>query len=99
VLEYMAAHLDEEIGIEELAGVACLSPFHFIRMFRNRVGTTPSRHLGRMRLDHAKTLLATRNLALYEVALCCCFSSQASFTRAFRRATGMTPQEYRRSSP
>lgn len=98
VLEYMAAHLDQEIGIEELAGVACLSPFHFIRMFSNRVGTTPSRHLGRMRLDHAKTLLSTGNMTLYDVALSCCFASQASFTRAFRRATGTTPQDFRRTS-
>ncbi|MEG3149708.1 AraC family transcriptional regulator [Sphingomonas sp. ZT3P38] len=97
VLEYMAAHLEEELGIEDLAGVACLSPFHFIRMFRNRVGTTPSRYLGLMRLEHAKTLLTTGDRALFDVALSCCFSSQTNFTRAFRRATGMTPQEYRRS--
>lgn len=97
VLEYMAANLDAELGIEDLAGVACLSPFHFIRMFRNRVGATPGRHLARMRLEHAKALLASGDATLYEVALSCCFSSQANFTRAFRRATGTTPQKYRRS--
>ncbi|UYY58171.1 AraC family transcriptional regulator [Sphingomonas sp. S2-65] len=97
VLDYMAAHLDAELGIEDLAAVACLSQFHFIRMFHNRVGTTPGRHLARMRLEHAKALLASGHASLYEVALSCCFSSQANFTRAFRRATGTTPQKYRRS--
>ena len=96
VIDYMAAHLEEELGIDDLAAVACLSPFHFIRMFRNRVGTTPSRHLGRMRLERAKAMLARGDIPLSEVALSCCFSSQANFTRAFRRATGMTPNGYRR---
>jgi len=97
VLDYMAEHLEEELGIDDLAAVACLSPFHFIRMFRNRVGTTPGRHLGRMRLERAKTMLTAGDAALSEVAIACCFSSQANFTRAFRRATGMTPNGYRRS--
>jgi AraC family transcriptional regulator len=97
VLDYMAEHLEEEIGIDDLAAVACLSPFHFIRMFSNRVGTTPGRHLGRMRLERAKAMLTAGDATLSEVALACCFSSQANFTRAFRRATGMTPNGYRRS--
>lgn len=97
VLDYMAAHLEEELGIDDLAAVACLSPFHFIRMFRNRVGTTPGRHLGRMRLERAKAMLTAGDVALSEVAMACCFSSQANFTRAFRRATGTTPNGYRRS--
>ena len=95
VLEFMASHIEEEIGIDDLAAVACVSPFHFIRMFRSRVGMPPSRYLSRMRLEHAKALLTARQRAISEIAFACCFSSQANFTRAFRRSTGLTPGSYR----
>jgi AraC family transcriptional regulator len=97
VIDYMAHHLDQEIGIDDLAAVACLSPFHFIRMFRRRMGMPPSRYLGRLRLERAKTLLARRENSLAEIAAVCRFSSQANFTRAFQRATGTTPGAYRHS--
>jgi AraC family transcriptional regulator len=97
VVDYMAQHLDEEIGIDDLAAVACLSPFHFIRMFRKRMGMPPGRYLGRMRLERAKKLLAKGEIPLAEIAAACRFSSQANFTRAFQRATGSTPGVYRRS--
>eukprot|EP01035_Chromulina_nebulosa_P041981 gene41982-biopygen28452 len=96
VIDYMAQHLDEEIGIDDLAAVACLSPFHFIRMFRRRMGIPPSRYLGRMRLERAKAMLAKGGSSLAEIAAACRFSSQANFTRAFRRSTGSTPGVYRR---
>ncbi len=97
VLEYMAQHIEEDIGIDDLAKVACLSPFHFIRMFGRRMGEPPHRHLSRMRLERAKTMLALSHLTLYEIALACRYSSQANFTRAFHRMVGMTPGAYRRS--
>ncbi|CAN5425288.1 hypothetical protein BH11PSE4_BH11PSE4_10050 [soil metagenome] len=97
VIDYMAQHLDQEIGIDDLAAVACLSPFHFIRMFRKRMGMPPSRYLSWMRLERAKTLLAKGDSSLSEIAAACRFSSQANFTRAFHRVTGSTPGFYRRS--
>lgn len=96
VLEYMAEHIEDEIGLEELAAVACLSPFHFNRMFASRMGAAPHRYLGAMRLERAKTLLALNDLPLAEISLACCFSNQSNFSRAFRRATGISPLSYRR---
>jgi AraC family transcriptional regulator len=60
------------------------------------MGVSPKRYVSRMRLDKAMAELAEGKLPLAEIALNAGFSSQASFTRAFRRATNMTPQEYRR---
>ena len=97
VIAFMDAHIEREISIDDLAAVACLSPFHFIRMFRNRTGVPPHRFLGRLRIEHAKALIARGDASLYEIALTCCFSSQANFTRAFTRAAGMTPGAYRRA--
>jgi AraC family transcriptional regulator len=96
VLDYIAQHLDEDITVAQLAGVACLSPFHFARMFGATLGVAPHRYVSQQRLESAMALLAAGKRPLSDIALSCQFSSQASFNRAFRRATGMTPGEYRR---
>jgi AraC family transcriptional regulator len=98
VLDHMTAHLEEEIGLEDLASAACFSTFHFTRMFASTTGMTPHRYLSRLRLERAKTLLSLRSMSIAEIALVCCFSSQSAFTRAFRRATGATPLIYRQQS-
>ena len=98
VLDYIQSHLDEDLGIEELAAVACLSPFHFTRMFRQSTGLPPHRYVADLRLERAKSLLANSEDSLIQIALATCFSSQSNFTRAFRQATGMTPGEYRRAA-
>jgi AraC family transcriptional regulator len=98
VLDHIAEHLDENITVTQLASVACLSPFHFARMFRASMGIAPHRYVSQQRLERAMVLLAEGKQPLSDIALSSQFSSQASFNRAFRRATGMTPGEYRRST-
>jgi AraC family transcriptional regulator len=95
VLEYIEEHLDEEITVAGLAELAHLSVFHFIRMFAAALGVAPRRYVSSRRLENAMAMLAIGKLPLSEIAHRSCFSSQASFSRAFRRATGMTPGEYR----
>jgi AraC family transcriptional regulator len=97
VLAYIEEHLAEEITVGDLANVACLSVFHFTRAFAATMGVPPHRYVSRRRLESAKAMIATGRASLGEIALDCQFSSQSSFTRAFRRATGMTPAEYRRT--
>ncbi|WP_406857672.1 AraC family transcriptional regulator [Alsobacter sp. KACC 23698] len=96
VLEFMAQHIEEDISLDDLAAAACLSPFHFNRMFTRRMGMPPHRYVSRMRLERAKTLLALGRVPLAEIALACCFSSQSNFSRAFRRVTGESPLNFRR---
>lgn len=95
VIDFMTQNLDQDLSVDDLAAVACVSPFHFIRMFQKAVGTTPSRYLGNLRLERAKALLVLGDAPIADIALSCCFSSQSNFTRAFRRATGRTPGAYR----
>jgi AraC family transcriptional regulator len=96
VLDYISAHAADEITLAGLAGVACLSTFHFARMFTLAMGVSPQRYVSRVRLENAMADIAAGRLPLAQIALNAQFSSQASFARAFRRATGMTPGEYRR---
>jgi AraC family transcriptional regulator len=97
VLAYIEAHLADDITVADLANVACLSIFHFIRAFAATIGVPPHRYVSQRRLEGAKAMIAAGRASLSEVALHCRFSSQSSLTRAFRRATGMTPGEYRRT--
>jgi AraC family transcriptional regulator len=97
VLAYIEEHLGGDISVADLANVARLSIFHFTRAFTAAVGVPPHRYVSGRRLQGAKAMIAKRGASLSEIALECCFSSQSSFTRAFRRATGMTPAEYQRT--
>jgi AraC family transcriptional regulator len=96
VLDYIAAHISGEITLETLAGIAGYSAFHFARKFTLAMGVSPRRYISQRRLETAMAELAAGKLPLAEIALNAQFSSQASFTRAFHRTTGMTPKEYRR---
>jgi AraC family transcriptional regulator len=96
VLDYISTNIDADITLADLARVANQSPFHFARKFALAMGVPPKRYVSRMRLDKAMAELVSGKLPLAQIALNAGFSSQSSFTRAFRRATSVTPQEYRR---
>jgi AraC family transcriptional regulator len=96
VLDYIAANIKEGITLLKLAAIAGYSPFHFARKFTLAMGISPHRYISRMRLENAMAELVAGKVPLAEIALNAQFSSQASFTRAFHRATGVTPKEYQR---
>jgi len=95
--DYIEANLDRDIGLESLAALVRLSPTHFCRAFRRSLGMPPHRYHIHRRLEHAKTLLADRERSITAVAMVSGFGASSSFATAFRKATGLTPQQYRRS--
>ncbi len=96
VREYIAANLEGDLTIAQLAKVACLSRFHFARAFKTAVGQPPHQYVSARRLERAKEMLMRGNQSLLDIAIALNFSSQANFTRAFRAGTGMTPGQFRR---
>lgn len=96
VLAYVHDNPENDLSVAELAAVACLSRFHFARAFRKAMGVPPHRYVSAQRLGRAQLLLSTTARSLADIALACGFSSQANFTRAFQRAVGRAPGEYRR---
>lgn len=95
VLDFIADNIDKDITLSHLAAVACLSRHHFARAFRHALGSPPNRFISELRLKRAQELLVLTELSLAEIAHSCRFSSQSTFTRAFRRQAGISPGEFR----
>ena len=98
VLEYIEAHLGAELTLAELAAVACLSPCHFSRSFKEVVGVGPQRYTVQRRVERAKILLRHGKENLAAIAATVGFADQSHFTAAFRRETGTTPGRFRAAS-
>lgn len=93
VVEHLRAHLAERITLDELAAVAGLSPFHFLRQFARAHHATPQQMLMALRLFEAKRLLAAGE-APAQVAAAVGLTDQAHLTRAFAARYGVTPARY-----
>ena len=90
--------LDREISLESLARQSGYSPFHFHRFFSNAVGETPKKYVDRLRLERAAYKLAITGKTVLQIALSVGFANHETFSRAFKRAFGYTPRDYRRVS-
>lgn len=97
VVDYIEANLDGRLTIEEMAGVAGLSSFHFSRQFKIATGRPPHRYVIERRVERARVLLATTELPLHEIAALAGFADQSHLARHIRRQLGVTPTALRRS--
>ncbi|GLY19657.1 AraC family transcriptional regulator [Kineosporia sp. NBRC 101677] len=95
VVEFMHAHLADDISLEQLAELLGLSKFHFLRVFRGATGHTPARYLGRLRLRQGARLLRNSDRPVAAIAASCGYRSPGQFAAAFRREYGCTPRAYR----
>ncbi len=96
VLVHIQSRLDEPLPLEELAGIACFSPFHFHRIFKGLVGEPVGEHIRRLRLERATHALANSRRSVLDVALEAGFETHESFSRAFRKMFGRSPSSWRR---
>lgn len=93
--EFVQAHIDKEITLNELAQDIGLSPSHFCSLFRKTSGTTPHQFVLHCRIQHAKALLAEPSHSILDVALASGFRTHQHFSRIFRRQVGIPPSIYR----
>jgi AraC-like DNA-binding protein len=100
VQAHIESELNAPLALEDLAGVAGMSVFHFCRVFREKLGATPHQYILAQRMARAKRLLWQREAgaSIVEVALACGFGSSSHFAAQFKRATGQTPLQWRRSA-
>jgi AraC family transcriptional regulator len=96
VIGRLYAALDEPTDLREIAREACLSPYHFHRVFRGMVGETPGELVRRLRLERAAWQLRETDRPVTEIAFDAGFESHEAFTRAFGAAYNRTPSGFRR---
>jgi AraC-like DNA-binding protein len=84
------------LDLIEISRHACLSRYHFLRLFRDAFNTTPHQYLIQRRIEKAKELLRSRRLSITDVCFEVGFESLGSFSSLFRKRVGQPPTTYRR---
>ncbi|MFE4713917.1 MULTISPECIES: helix-turn-helix domain-containing protein [Bacillales] len=95
VLEYMRDCYMKPVSIEELAGIAGMSRYHFIRSFKALIGRSPYQYMLKIRIDEAKRRLRSTRHTVTDISLDVGFASPSQLYRAFQKFIGMSPEQYR----
>lgn len=95
VAAYIADHLDEELALDRLAEIACFSPYHFHRIYREIAGETATETVRRLRLHRAAAELARSDRSVEQIARRAGYGSVEAFTRAFAADHGRPPAAFR----
>ena len=95
--DYVEAHLDEPITLDQMVRYVGVSRFYFCKLFKKSTGMTLTEHVARMRLEKAKAMLVDPAVRVSEVAFAAGFGSIPQFNSVFKRYVGIAPTEYRDS--
>ncbi|HEY3263256.1 MAG TPA: AraC family transcriptional regulator [Pseudonocardiaceae bacterium] len=93
--DHIDRHYELPLDLDELARVACVSKYHFVRCFEATYGETPIRYLTRRRVERAQDLLRSANLTVTEICMMVGFASLGSFSSRFTQLVGESPTAYR----
>lgn len=94
VITYMMEHFNEPIALETLSKIACLSVYHFSRIFKQAYGISPHQFQIRYRIDQAKEMLMFQRLSLSSIAEKVGYSNVHSFSKAFKQVEGVSPRHF-----
>ena len=94
--DYIADNYQAPLSLPDIASYSCMSPYHFLRVFKDTYGETPNEFLMRLRIEKAKGMLITENYSVSEVCEKVGYISLGSFSSLFLKQVGMAPTLYRR---
>ncbi len=95
VVDFIQAHLGDDLSLDMLAQQAGYSPYHFARLFRQTTGESPHHFLLLQRVERATYLLKRTDMSLAQIAVETGFASQSHLTEVFKRHYGFTPRAFR----
>lgn len=95
-IEYIQAHLSEDISLSDIANELGMSQYYFCRLFKRSTGVSPHQYLIQQRVEQAKRLLKQTERTVTAIALDCGFANQSHFAKYFRQYTGMNPNQFRK---
>jgi len=94
--DYLHASYQDVLTIDQIASVAGLSPYHFIRKFKDLFGSTPHQYLQALRIQQAQHLLRTSDDSITTICYAIGFQSLGSFSSLFHKSTGLSPRQFRK---
>ena len=97
VIQIMNKEYEKDYSLEDFAKMCNMSKFHFIRIFKEITGSSPLEYRNKIRLDHAKELLADTDKTISEIGRSVGYPHNSYFCDAFKNKTGMSPSQYRKS--
>jgi AraC-like DNA-binding protein len=97
VLGYIRDHLCDNIDIDTLADVACVTKSYFIRLFTREFGISPLHYINRKKIEKSQLLLVTSNRPVKDVAYALGFNDHSYFARLFKKVVNMSPMEFRKT--
>lgn len=97
VLTHIHDNLDGDLSLDTLSSIACMSPFHWHRVFYGITGETLANCIRRVRMDRATILLLQSKDSISEIASKCGYGNAQSFSRSFQADYGLTPSKFRKS--
>lgn len=94
VFNYINNHLEQRIAVSELAEIMCVTPDHFIRIFKQVNGLTPNKYIQQKRVERAQTLMISSGMDLTEIACKVGVPNLSQFSKLFHQQTGISPRLY-----
>ena len=95
--KYIDAHFKEDITLDTLSELTFLNKYHIVHAFKQYKGISPINYMIQKRIQEAKVLLSTTNLQISEISIIIGFTSQSYFAQAFKKATGISPIQFRKN--
>ncbi len=93
--EFIDSNISEPLTLEKISGEACISRFHFLRLFKEVFGETPYQYISTMRIRKAVSLLSSGDLSVTEICSEVGFDSLSSFSWLFKQKMGLSPESFR----
>jgi AraC-like DNA-binding protein len=97
-LDNTATHImenyNQSIKLEDLAKIACLSVFHFSRLFKHKYGLSPHQFQIQYRIERAKELMIYSQLSLTSIAEKIGYGSVFAFSKSFKQMIGISPRQF-----
>lgn len=94
-LSYIRKHIDQKISVPDLAALCLLSEYHFLRLFKREIKTSPINYINQKKIERAQLLLVVYKKSIKEIAYSLSFENVSYFTRLFKNVVGKTPSKYR----
>ncbi len=96
--QYISDHFGRDLSVETVANAVGISPYYFIRVFKEKTGERLIEYITNVRMDQASKLLCDPILDVKEVCATCGYMDQSYFGRLFEKRFGISPEEYKETN-